>query len=378
MAANQVNKLSDAMVVFLCGARDYHAMDWYRSALNLLPEKRVVILTDLISGEGFKKLINESDSLHRLFILDKLLFARQSALGNYWRNLLKLLVFPLQLMLLKRFSRKHPNAIYHAHSMYYLWLACAARVPYIGTPQGSDILVKPYKSKLYFTASKLSLRKAKAITVDSLKMASAVEEIAGVRAIVIQNGVDISSIAQEKSSVSDDACSRNIVVSMRAITPLYRIKEIVEARNRSDSEFRHILHLIYPFYESEYLSGVSDILYADDKNLGRVTREQMYHIFFRSLLVISIPSSDSSPRSVYEAIFCGAVVAVTYHPYIDTLPECMRRRIILVNLQEEDWFSEAIREAKVIAKVPFYPSDEALKTFDQLQSFQIIRSLLVN
>ena len=50
-------------LVFLCGARDFHAMDWYKSAKELLPEKDVFILTDLIEGEGFKKLINENDKV---------------------------------------------------------------------------------------------------------------------------------------------------------------------------------------------------------------------------------------------------------------------------------------------------------------------------
>ena len=41
-------------LVFLCGARDFHAMDWYRRAKELLPEADTCILTDLIAAEGFK------------------------------------------------------------------------------------------------------------------------------------------------------------------------------------------------------------------------------------------------------------------------------------------------------------------------------------
>ena len=363
-------------IVFLCGARDYHAMDWYRSALKLFPKREILILTDLIAGEGFKKLINDSDSVHRLLVLDRLLFTNQSRIGNYWRNLLKLLVFPVQVILLKRFANQHPHAIYHAHSMYYLWLACAAQVPYVGTPQGSDVLIKPYKSTLYRLASRLSLRQAKSITVDSWKMAKAVNEIAGVRAVIIQNGVDIAAISQQKLVVSSDNGSRNLVVSMRAITPLYRIEEIVRARNQAKCEQLQMLHFIYPFYESEYLSRIKGLLHDSDRDLGRVTREMMYRLFFRAKLVISIPSSDSSPRSVYEAVFCGAVVAVTYHPYIDALPACMKARILVVDLHDELWLPKALREAQSIVQVPFHPSREALDTYNQVRSFKVLESLL--
>lgn len=363
-------------LVFLCGARDYHAMDWYRSARLLFPRRSIVILTDLIAGEGFKKLIDHKDTVFYLFVLDSLLFKTQSRFGNYWRNLLKLVVFPMQVLLLIRFSRRYPDCIYHAHSMYYLWLACAARIPFIGTPQGSDILIKPYRSILYRIASKVSLRHAKAITVDSIKMASAVREIAGVTAVVVQNGIDISAVTKIKDAMNENNKQRNLVLSIRAMTPLYRIEDIVASRNHSRQCMSSPLLFIHPFYDSEYLERVHDLMRDSDKDLGRVNRDEMYSLLFQAKLVISIPSSDSSPRSVYEAIFCGAAVALTYHPYIDTLPACMKARVILIELESKSWFDDALEAAELITQNPFTPSKEALDTFDQVRSFRILDSLL--
>ena len=141
------NKMSKT-VVSLCGASDFHAMHWYRSALKIIPDRNIVILTDLIEGEGYKKLIIKEDRVYRLIIIDKLLFNILSKTANIWRNFIKLILFPYQVYLLRAFSKKHSNLIYFAHSMYYLLLAWAGRVEYVGTPHGSDILVKPYKSKL--------------------------------------------------------------------------------------------------------------------------------------------------------------------------------------------------------------------------------------
>ena len=169
-------------LVFLCGARDFHAMDWYKSAKILLKDVDVIILTDLIEAEGYKKLITPEDKVVNLFILDKFLFRKQSKVAHIWRNILKIILFPYQVILIKKFSKKNPNAIYHAHSMYYLFLGWAAKIPYIGTPQGSDILIKPYKSFLYKYFAIKSLKLAKAVTVDSLKMQSKINELSGVNA----------------------------------------------------------------------------------------------------------------------------------------------------------------------------------------------------
>ena len=108
-------------IVFLCGARDFHAIDWYRSALKVSNDLEISILTDLIAGEGFEKLITPDDSVEQLLILDNYLFRHQSSWGNKWRNLLKLLVMPIQIRRLKKHAKMHPHSIYWAHSMYYLF-----------------------------------------------------------------------------------------------------------------------------------------------------------------------------------------------------------------------------------------------------------------
>ena len=57
-------------LVFLCGTRDYHAMDWYRLSIKLYPSLPISLLTDLIAGESYKPLIKDTDTLHKLIIID--------------------------------------------------------------------------------------------------------------------------------------------------------------------------------------------------------------------------------------------------------------------------------------------------------------------
>jgi hypothetical protein len=356
-------------VVFLCGARDFHAMDWYRSAVTLIREPRPIIVTDLIEAEGFKKLIDSEDIVYPLLVLDKYLFRSQSRFGHVWRNVLKAIVFPIQVILLRRFAKKHKNALYYPHAMYYLWLAWAARVPFVGTPQGSDVLVNPKNSWIYKTLSTKAMKAAILVTVDSEQMADEVQALTGTRALVIQNGIDLQAIDMAISKPAEISISRDQVTSFRGLTPLYRIYDILKARNQSSSNYEVPISFVYPFYESEYQTKINTVLGKNDALLGRLSKQQLYTAFAQTVLSISIPTSDSSPRSVYEAIFCGAIVAIAWQPYYETLPTCMKERIVLVQIGDSDWFDQALTAAKRLTEIPFVPSEEALDLFDQFRSF---------
>ena len=367
--------ISNKKIVFLCGSSDYHAMDWYRSSLELIPNKDISILTDLIEGEGAKKLINSTDKVHKLVIIDKFLFKQKSRIGNIWRNIFKLFIFPIQIILLKQFSRHNPNTIYHAHSMYYLFLGWAAKIDFIGTPQGSDVLVKPFKSKAYKYFAIKSLKAAKAVTVDSENMKNRVMELAQVNSHIIQNGIDIQSINEYlNNQIISGSKLRDKITSMRGITPLYRIRELIQKRNENKNK-NFPLTFTYPFIDNQYKNEIFKDIKSIDTDLGRVERLIMYKLFSQTKVAFSIPISDSSPRSVYEAIFFGAVVAITYNSYYEILPQCMKSRIIIIDFNDPKWFQNAITKADIIQKKLFIPSIEALDLFDQKKSLKKMANL---
>lgn len=359
-------------LVFLCGARDFHAIDWYRSALSIIDNKKISIVTDLIAGEGFEKLVTEKDDIHKLIILDSFLFPNQSRLGDLWRNVIKFVVMPFQVILLRNFSKTKPKAIYYAHSMYYIWLAWLAKIPFVGTPQGSDILVKPYRSRIYRWLSKKAMRAAKYITVDSEKMKNGVFEISEVQARIIQNGIDVDSIEREVKKNKE--AERKKIVSIRGFTPLYRINDILKARNTS--LILSDITLIYPFYDESYMN--LSLLRPNDENMGSLSKTDLFCILNQTKLVFSIPISDSSPRSVYESIFCGAAVAISYNMYYESLPECMKSRIIILDFNNPGWFDDAINKANIIIKTSYTPSREALNLFDQRESFKKVAKLILS
>lgn len=353
-------------IFFVGGARDYHAFDWYRTVKNICDNREVIFITDLLSSEGYEKLVSEDDDIIELFNIDRFLLVKQSKYGNIWRNVVKLCFFPLQAWRLKKVSTKYPGSVFHAHTMYYMFLCWIARIHYIGTTQGSEILIRPEKSRLYKYFVIKSLMGAEHIIIDSVNMQNRIFQLCRKESTIIQNGIDVGAIAH----VVGNSYKRKKIVSVRGLTTLYRIDAIIEARDRSLQ--KPCLYLIYPFSEDGYKDKVSKKLQIGDFDIGRLSRDKMYELLVSAKLVISIPMSDSSPRSVYESIFCGCCVAVTYNPWIDVLPECMKARLIVVNLEDELWLDKAIEYANLITKESYKPSEVALNMFDQRKSMQIV------
>ena len=89
-------------IAIIGGARDYHVMDWFYT-VSKLSKKEVFLLTDLLSGEGYKKIYKKDDKIYKLFIIDNLLFKKQSRFGDIWRNIVKILVLPIQIFHLKHY-----------------------------------------------------------------------------------------------------------------------------------------------------------------------------------------------------------------------------------------------------------------------------------
>ncbi len=352
-------------VCFVSSARDYHAMDWYRAVKSLCLGRRIFIATDLIESEGVDRLVDEGDEVFHLFNLDKFLVNRQTSVGNIWRNILKMLAVPLMAYRLNNLS-KRTNAIFHAHSMFYIFLCWIARIDFIATPMGSDVLVRPDKSWIYKIFTIYSLRAASSITVDSVALQEKIRDLCGLESNIIQNG--ISSTDTKIFRESDE--ERFKLMSIRGMDPNYRILELVNARNTSNC--RASLDFIYPFHEENYLNQVKGQLNSKDVDHGRVNKNTMYQILGQTLAIFSIPISDSSPRSVYEAIFCGACAVVSYGKWIESLPPCMRARIVIVNLDNANWFIEAINTSRNICSKPFIPSRESLELFDEKEAMKMV------
>lgn len=358
------------MVIFVCDSRDYHAMDWFHVVKEICAGTGhpVFVATDISDQGGELSLVKEDDKIIQLFNINKLLFKKQSRFADLWRNFIKVGTTPLQILGLRKLAKQYPGAIFHAHSMYYIFLCWLARLKFIATPMGSDVLVRPDESKIYRYMTVQSLKAAHLITGDSVKMQQKVMDLSNRDSAVIQNGIDVRMIA----SFISDSKERKEVVSIRGFYPNYQIEELLNSRDHSKEKIN--ITFIYPFYESGYRDGILARFIPGDKDLGRLPKTELYALLASSLLVISIPESDSSPRSVYEAVFAGCCVAVSYSPWIDSLPACMRARLAVVDLTDPLWFDKVLVTAKEIAAIKYVPSQEALIEYDQYESMKKVCS----
>ena len=357
-------------VYFVCSARDFHAVDWYRLIKKILPKRNIKILTDLIEGEGFKKIVTNSDNVEILFPLDRFLASKYTIMGNFWRNFVKLLILLVCAYKLKKIYKKNVNSYFHAHSMYYIFLCYAAGIRYIATPMGSDVLVRPKKSKLYKYFVKRSLLAAEIITVDSIALQDTILNLTGKKSVMVQNGIDTLNIKKKVNK----QIKRDTYLSIRAWENNYRIDTIISNRNSSNSMVD--LSFIYPFSTQNYENRLKKLTKKSDIIIGSLNKNEMYKLLNRTIITFSIPFSDSSPRSVYEAIFCGSCVAITYSKYIDALPKSMRSRVYIVDLNNLNWFDDAIRFGKEKSKIPFSPCNIALNNYDEYRSICTVTDLL--
>ena len=92
-------------ILILGGARDFHAIDWYRNVKNIDTNDNVLFLTDTISSEGLSYKFNSDDKIDNLFIVDKFLLKKNNKYADFWRNVFKILVVPIQVLLLLRYCK---------------------------------------------------------------------------------------------------------------------------------------------------------------------------------------------------------------------------------------------------------------------------------
>tara|TARA_Y100001968_G_C19409686_1_gene745608 strand:+ start:556 stop:1554 length:999 start_codon:yes stop_codon:yes gene_type:complete len=317
----------------------------------------------MIEGEGFKCLVKDHSKIKKLIVIDKLLKKNYGGIGHLLRNFIKILIFPFQIVLIRRYIRKDETTITFAHSTYYSFLASLSGIKYVSTPQGSEVLVRLEESFLYRIFAYLAHKRAFLVTVDSIAMKKKLKEIINVDSEVVQNGIPIAELLKIGTgrNKKDDK-----FFSIRGLEENYQVYEIVKQRNQEDLNIG--IEISCPFLNENYKEKVLSILDENkDKILGKLDRAEFHHVLQNHSVVISVPLSDSSPRSVYEAIFLGCIVIARRNQYVAKIPNCMSKRVILTDCKG-NWLAKALKEAFQKAQEAYSPSREAIYEFDQSKS----------
>jgi hypothetical protein len=327
-------------------------MDKYNNLVKLIGQNYAILVTDFVPNAsiyGKYKFIEELIQLKFNF--------PPSRFGDILRNIVKFLVIPIQSYKLRIIYNYYKPDIVHAVPIYYMLICAFAKIPYVGTIQAGEIAHRATKSFIYRKFAHFAVKNSRHIIVDSAMLKIKIFNLFKIESIILKDGFD-TDLCLEIKNIQRGNCEYKIF-SMRGAQKLYRIHMIIDELELIPN--RPVFSLAYPFFHSSYLEIIKKGLHTSDLIFGKLSKKDLYMEMATSLLVISIPFRDSSPRSVYEAIFCGAIVAITDNDYYYSLPPCMKCRVIIVDVCKTGWLNDAINSAKLIRSIDFIPSEEALE-----------------
>ena len=191
---------------------------------------------------------------------------------------------------------------------------------------GSDMLVWPKKKPILKIMYRFFYKKCDAVIQDSY-----LSQKAGIKYgapkknnLIIETGIDLLQFnpdaekgrIRKRIKISDKT---NIILSPRNLSPNYNIDIILKAIPKVRDKINDVAFVF--IYFSNPLEDLYKKLARDlkiQKNVFFVSstkNEKISSFYIDSDIVVSIPSSDSSPSSVYEAIACNKPVIISEIPW---------------------------------------------------------------
>ncbi len=191
---------------------------------------------------------------------------------------------------------------------------------------GSDVLVLPQKYKLLKYIYKILYKKADAVVQDSN-----IAKEAGLSCgaplkhnEIIELGIDFKifnpniekNIMKRRYGLKDE----KLIFSPRGFTELYNIETIIRSIPLVKKEYPDIKFVFCRHFgkDESFYDEIIQRLEVHENVIftGFLDNEKELPYFYKDAdIVVSVPSSDSSPRSVYEAISCLRPVIISELPW---------------------------------------------------------------
>jgi glycosyltransferase involved in cell wall biosynthesis len=185
---------------------------------------------------------------------------------------------------------------------------------------GSDVYLANARQRAY---GRFALRRADLAMTDSAALRARLLEMGAdeSRTELVNWGVDLNCFRPSEDRAElrrrlglDD---RPVLLSPRGFGSVYNTKTILEAYERAKERVPD-LQLVLKHLASED-PDLGRALPEDVRVVGHVPYEQMRDWFCAADICISIPNSDSSPRSVWEAMACGVPCVLSDLPWVHEL-----------------------------------------------------------
>lgn len=230
---------------------------------------------------------------------------------------------------LKRRLREIQPDIIHAHQVYPFgfWGALSGFHPFVVTPIGSDVLILANQYRTYGALTRLVLRNADMVTGDSVLVGENCRKFGWRQEFhMIHNGVDMSRFVPQKLENRQLIRKRHglaedqpLVFYGRAFTPLYNVDQIIRAiplvlARIPDCSFIMASH--FGDMDAVYRHMIAELELEDHVHFtGLIDHKEMPMYYQAADLVLSVPRSDNSPSSVYEAMATGVPTVISRLPW---------------------------------------------------------------
>jgi glycosyltransferase involved in cell wall biosynthesis len=244
----------------------------------------------------------------------------------------------------RRLAKEVDPDVVHAHWLpAYGFLATLNRLrPLVAMAWGSDV----YKAEgMQLRKVRHVVRHADVAMADSADLLARLVELGAdeKRAYLLNWGVDLAAFspATNRLEVRRQLGLEPgpVVLSPRALTPLYNPRVIVDAFERVARDLPEAQLVVKHIGTGE--PDLGRPLPPGTKVVGHVPYEQLPDWYRAADVCVSIPSSDSSPRSVWEAMACGCACVLSDLPWVHELIEDGRQAMVVP--PEPDAVAQAIR-----------------------------------
>jgi L-malate glycosyltransferase len=207
-------------------------------------------------------------------------------------------------------AKLKPDVV-HIHQInrmaYFVTRCCAAmNIPCVSTAWGSDVLLIPFQNRFYRYLSKKSLQRSAFVTADSQYMIDKMQEVAKApegKYVLLQYGIDpIGHGTKEK-----------IVYSNRMHKSLYRIDQVIAYFKeflQENSDWKLVIAGSGPDTD-QLMQMAKETGHGDHiEFVGYTSTAENRAWYARSMIYISIPSSDGTAVSLLEAMSAGCIPVV--------------------------------------------------------------------
>ncbi len=243
------------------------------------------------------------------------------------------MTFPAVLWM-RRLVREFQPEVVHAHWMPFAALAALGGArPLVATAWGSDVYGARGRRKLEI---RVALRRASVAMSDSADLLARLQQFgpASLRTMLLNWGVDLETFrlptAEERAElkIRFGLGPGPVVLSPRGLKEIYNPSVVVEAFAR--------VRVAVPDSQLVLKHGGAEELLKTEWSaspgihvVGHLEYEEMAALFRSAEVTVSIPKSDSSPRSVWEAMASGSATVLSDLPWVHELVADARDALVV-------------------------------------------------